>query len=187
MPGARIAPRPATGNKAGPDSHAHMGGKAPATAKVGTPRSGKKFGCGSGAGGFKPGNTCATGPSIVNRNRRRIGHKFAETTGDQPGEMARWEPEMIERPDEEIGHVVYDNGSTVARLMGLDDWRVEVFGEPVPALASHFRQQYFGQYQGPEWGYYGQYLLQRVAEDVDGIATMTQIFPAPTEKRPLVY
>ncbi len=85
---------------------------------------------------------------------------------------------MIEKRTDEIGHVTFSGGRVVLTLWGIDDWTYEVDGESYPDVAASYRQEYLGQYQGPQYGYYGQILLPTVARDHGGVATIVQEFSA---------
>lgn len=96
---------------------------------------------------------------------------------------------MTEKRSNEIGHVTFSGGRAVLTLWGPDDWTYELDGESIPEVAGSYRMDYLGQYQGPEYGYYGQLLLQIVARDVQGTATIVQEFPAGLDEdgRQFVY
>lgn len=83
---------------------------------------------------------------------------------------------MTRREGEPIGFVSY--GKAVrAELWGEDDWRVLVGNEEVPELAETLTRYYRDSYQGPADGFYGQAILQHLAEMVDGKVTWLQKLP----------
>lgn len=86
----------------------------------------------------------------------------------------------------EIGNVTTPGG-IIATLWGVDDWTVDANGSPADSMARFLTIQFKGQYQRPEYGYYGQKLLQIVAEFLHGKATVTKKFPAPPPGEQVIY
>ncbi len=77
---------------------------------------------------------------------------------------------MTREPQTPVGKVTYAGGGIIAELLGLDEWRVTVEGKDSPAMARSLADLYRDHYQGPQDGYYGQRILNDLAERMNGTA-----------------
>jgi hypothetical protein len=73
---------------------------------------------------------------------------------------------------EPIGRVLYFNGSIIAELWGVDDWKVIVHGKEHPGMARGLTALYADTYLGPADGHYGQLILKDLAERTGGTMTI---------------